>query len=70
MTLAPNQLAVLFCHLFDPGTEELEPADLALELDLSGSPFGAVVIKTKAARVDKSQRRSSVSLAEDDVQIG
>ena len=55
MTLAPNQLAVLFCHLFDPGTEELEPADLALELDLSGSPFGAVVIKTEAARGNKGQ---------------
>lgn len=70
MTLAPNQLAVLFRHLFNTGTEELETANLALELDLSGSPFGAVVIKTKAARGDKGQRRSSVSLADNDVQIG
>jgi hypothetical protein len=70
MTLSPDQLAVLFRHLFNTSTEELESADLTLELDLPGSPLGAVVIETEAARREQGERWSSILNTNNGVQIG
>ena len=69
MSLSSDQLAVLFRHLFHACTEELESTDLTLELDLSGSPLGTVVIEAKAMKQIWVSRESSVRSLESDVQV-